>query len=63
MKKRWLKPSTETEVLATFSKVREKLQSFEKVKLQVDLTMSEQHHQIVISQEMAPCFREWISEL
>ena len=37
--------------------------AYEKVKLQVDLTMPELHHHIVISQEMAPCFRKWISEL
>jgi DNA-binding LytR/AlgR family response regulator len=38
--------------------------SYEKVKLQVDLTMPDlHHHHIVISQEMAPSFRKWISEL
>ncbi len=37
--------------------------TYEKVKLQVDLTMPELHHHIVISQEMAPCFRKWINEL
>ena len=37
--------------------------AYEKVKLQVDLTMPDLHHHIVISQEMAPCFRKWISEL
>jgi DNA-binding LytR/AlgR family response regulator len=36
---------------------------YEKVKLQVDLVMPDLHHHIVISQEMAPCFRKWISEL
>ena len=38
--------------------------SYDKVKLQVDLTMPDlHHHHIVISQEMAPSFRKWISEL
>ncbi len=38
--------------------------SYEKVKLQVDLTMPDlHHHHIVVSQEMAPSFRKWISEL
>jgi DNA-binding LytR/AlgR family response regulator len=37
--------------------------AYEKVKLQVDLTMPDLHHHIVISQEMAACFRKWISEL
>jgi DNA-binding LytR/AlgR family response regulator len=37
--------------------------AYEKVKLQVDLTMPDLHHHIVISQEMAPCFRKWINEL
>ncbi len=37
--------------------------AYEKVKLQVDLTMSEMHRQIIVSLEMAPCFRKWISEL
>ena len=37
--------------------------TYEKVKLQVDLTMPDLHHHIVISQETAPCFRKWISEL
>ncbi len=37
--------------------------TYEKVKLQVDLTMPDLHHQIIISQEMASCFRKWISEL
>jgi DNA-binding LytR/AlgR family response regulator len=37
--------------------------TFDKVKLQVDLTMPDLHHHIVVSQEMAPCFRKWISEL
>ena len=37
--------------------------AYEKVKLQVDLTMPDLHHQIIVSQEMAPCFRKWISGL
>lgn len=37
--------------------------AYEKVKLQIDLTMPDLHHQIIVSQEMAPCFRRWISEL
>ena len=37
--------------------------AYEKVKLQIDLTMPELQHQIIVSQEMAPCFRKWISEL
>jgi DNA-binding LytR/AlgR family response regulator len=37
--------------------------TYEKVKLQVDLTMPVLHHQIIISQEMASCFRKWISGL
>jgi DNA-binding LytR/AlgR family response regulator len=37
--------------------------TYEKVKLQVDLTMPDLHHQIIISQEMASCFRRWINEL
>lgn len=37
--------------------------AYEKVKLQVDLTTSNVHHHIVISQEMASSFRKWISEL
>ena len=37
--------------------------AYEKVKLQIDLTMPELHHQIIVSQEMAPCFRKWISGL
>lgn len=37
--------------------------TYEKVKLQIDLTMPELHHHIVISQEMAPCFRKWINGL
>jgi DNA-binding LytR/AlgR family response regulator len=37
--------------------------AYEKVKLQIDLTMPELHHHIIVSQEMAPCFRKWISGL
>ena len=37
--------------------------AYEKVKLQIDLTMPELHHQIIVSQEMAPCFRKWINGL
>lgn len=36
--------------------------TFEKVKLQVDLLMSDLNHHIVISQETASQFRKWISE-
>ncbi|MGN6421287.1 MAG: LytTR family DNA-binding domain-containing protein [Pseudobacter sp.] len=35
---------------------------FEKVKLQVDLTVSEAQHLVIISQETAPAFRKWMSE-
>ena len=34
--------------------------AYEKVKLQVDLTLPELNHCIIISQEMAPQFREWM---
>jgi DNA-binding LytR/AlgR family response regulator len=34
--------------------------SYEKVKLQVDLTMPELNHCIIVSQETAPQFREWM---
>jgi DNA-binding LytR/AlgR family response regulator len=37
--------------------------TYEKVKLQVDLSLPELSRPIVISQEMAPLFRKWISEL
>lgn len=37
--------------------------SYEKVKLQVDLTLSSLNHHIVISQETAPDFRRWMNEL
>ncbi|MFI5130753.1 MAG: LytR/AlgR family response regulator transcription factor [Chitinophagales bacterium] len=34
--------------------------SYEKVKLMVDLTLPELNHCIIVSQEMAPQFREWM---
>lgn len=34
--------------------------TFEKVKLQVDLTLPELNHNIIVSQETAPQFREWM---
>jgi DNA-binding LytR/AlgR family response regulator len=34
--------------------------SYEKVKLMVDLTLPEINHAIIVSQEMAPQFREWM---
>jgi DNA-binding LytR/AlgR family response regulator len=34
--------------------------SYEKVKLMVDLTLPELNHPIIVSQEMAPQFREWM---
>ena len=37
--------------------------TYEKVKLQVDLMMPTLNHHIVVSQETAPFFRKWISEL
>lgn len=37
--------------------------AYEKVKLQVDLSMPELNHRIIVSQETAPFFRRWISEL
>ena len=37
--------------------------AYEKVKLQVDLAMPALNHHIVVSQEVAPFFRKWISEL
>lgn len=36
--------------------------SYEKVKLQVDLTIPEINHCIIISQENAPAFRKWMYE-
>jgi len=36
--------------------------SYEKVKLQVDLTMPELNHLVIISQETAPAFRRWMCE-
>ena len=37
--------------------------TYEKVKLQIDLMVPELYHPIIVSQEMAPCFRKWVSEL
>ncbi|MDP4261993.1 MAG: LytTR family DNA-binding domain-containing protein [Bacteroidota bacterium] len=37
--------------------------TYDRVKLQVDLLLPGLNHHIVISQEMAPFFRKWISEL
>jgi DNA-binding LytR/AlgR family response regulator len=37
--------------------------TYERVKLQVDLSMPNLNHHIVVSQEMAPSFKKWISEL
>jgi len=34
--------------------------SYEKVKLQIDLTLPELNHSIIVSQETAPQFREWM---
>ena len=36
--------------------------TYEKVKLQVDLTCSLNAHKIIISQETAPHFKKWIYE-
>ncbi len=36
--------------------------AYDKVKLQVDLNISEKNHSIIISQITAPYFRKWISE-
>jgi DNA-binding LytR/AlgR family response regulator len=36
--------------------------TYEKVKLQVDLSMPELNHLIIISQETAPAFRRWMCE-
>jgi DNA-binding LytR/AlgR family response regulator len=36
--------------------------AYEKVKLQVDLNISERNHSIIVSQITAPFFRKWISE-
>jgi DNA-binding LytR/AlgR family response regulator len=36
--------------------------SFEKVKLLVELSVSDQNHSIIISQETAPAFRKWIQD-
>lgn len=37
--------------------------TYEKVKLLIDLSMPDLNHRIIISQEMAPDFRRWISGL
>ena len=37
--------------------------TYERVKLQVDLLTPNLNHHIVVSQEMAPFFKKWISEL
>jgi DNA-binding LytR/AlgR family response regulator len=37
--------------------------AYEKVKLQVNLTMPGLEHLIIVSQDTAPVFRKWISEL
>ncbi len=34
--------------------------AFEKVKLQIELTLPELNHYVIVSQEMAPQFKEWI---
>jgi two-component system LytT family response regulator len=34
--------------------------TYEKVKVQIDLTIPELNHYIIVSQEMAPQFREWM---
>jgi DNA-binding LytR/AlgR family response regulator len=36
---------------------------FEKVKLQVDLNVPDNNHQIIISQESSKIFRKWINEV
>lgn len=36
--------------------------TYDKVKLQLDLTVPDLHHFIIISQETAPFFRKWINE-
>src|SRR5438067_491239 len=36
--------------------------SYERVKLQVDLSIEHPNHSIIISQETAPVFRKWITE-
>lgn len=36
--------------------------SFERVKLQVELTMKEWEHALVVSQETAPYFKKWMAE-
>lgn len=34
--------------------------TYQRVKLQIDLTLSQIKHNVIVSQEMAPQFREWI---
>jgi DNA-binding LytR/AlgR family response regulator len=36
--------------------------AFERVKLQVELTVSDLHHNIFVSQETAPLFKKWLAE-
>ena len=36
--------------------------AYEKVKIKIDLSLSELNHCIIVSQETAPVFRKWINE-
>jgi len=36
--------------------------SYDKVKLEVNLTFPDSAHQVIVSQETAPLFKKWISE-
>lgn len=36
--------------------------TFERVKLQIELTLSNLHHNIIVSQETAPLFKKWLVE-
>jgi DNA-binding LytR/AlgR family response regulator len=36
--------------------------AFERVKLEVELTLNDLHHHIVVSQETAPLFKKWLAE-
>ena len=36
--------------------------AYEKVKIKIDLSLTESNHCIIVSQETAPCFRKWINE-
>ncbi|MCU7552381.1 LytTR family DNA-binding domain-containing protein [Chitinophagaceae bacterium LB-8] len=36
--------------------------AFERVKLQVELTLSDWHHHIIVSQETAPLFKKWLAD-